>query len=172
MVDAMSAVCGSCHAEISTAAAAGGSTHLPVAEGTCTACHLPHRGMIAGLLPDTAPRLCLTCHADLGKRMASGHVHPPAADGECLECHEPHHSAEPMLLAEAVPDQCLGCHDGEEQAFRDHHLGRSGESLDCRKCHDPHASQDERLLQAVAHDPFAQGACEVCHPGAAPGDAR
>ena len=45
-------------------------------------------------------------------------------------------------------------------------------AANCRKCHDAHASQDERLLQAVAHDPFAEGACDACHPGAAPGDAR
>jgi predicted CXXCH cytochrome family protein len=100
--------------------------------------------------------------------MKTGVTHPPTGDGACLDCHAPHRSLEPSLLTAAVPGQCLDCHDGDGPDFRARHLGLAGTELDCRKCHDPHASAGSGLIQRVVHDPFGGGACDVCHPGAAP----
>jgi predicted CXXCH cytochrome family protein len=118
---------------------------------------------LKGLLLDRPDRLCLSCHVDLQKQMASGIVHPPAKEGECLGCHKPHSSTFASLLTENIPQQCLACHDGEDQTFKEKHLNLSGSRIDCRKCHNPHVSVTAGLIQSQVHAPFKDGMCDACH---------
>ena len=123
----------------------------------------PHMSAFDKFLLDKPARLCLSCHTDLDKQMASGTVHPPVKDGECLGCHKPHTSTFASLLAENVPQICLTCHDGEDQGFKTKHLNLSGSQIDCRKCHNPHVSAFKGLMQSQIHPPFKDGVCDACH---------
>ena len=162
----MPGLCESCHDPV------GKGGHAPAARGDCMACHLPHHGRLAGLLPDRADRVCFTCHADIAERLAGGVAHDPAAEGDCLLCHQPHESDHPSLLTQAMPAVCLDCHDGDDVDFRRLHLNLAGEKLDCRKCHDAHASPATTLMHERAHDPFQERDCAVCHPEAEEGGSR
>lgn len=127
------ALCFNCHDEDEFA---DRTTHGPVAEGQCLACHKPHASEHEFLLKAEPPELCFTCH-DRRLKDAKGRtlpspkrlfeaadmkLHLPFSEGMCLSCHRPHASENYRLLAAPYPETlyasfspdkyiCFECHD-------------------------------------------------------------
>ncbi len=141
------------------------TTHRPVAEKRCEACHRIERsdsGPIAfsGVPELNAPpeELCFRCHSFGPARI----VHGPVARGLCLSCHLPHQSPHDHLLRQADQKSlCGACHSGETFVTEEAHRAYGDRA--CSSCHDPHASDREALLR---------GGREVEGPRDARGDAQ
>lgn len=130
-----SELCFTCHDEEEFA---GKTTHGPVGEGKCVACHNPHASDHDSMLRAEAPGLCFGCH-DRTLKDAGGKplpspmrtfedkakkLHPPFEEGACLSCHLPHASENYRLLTDPYPASlyarfsseayfCFNCHDDE-----------------------------------------------------------
>lgn len=104
-IDRVSAMCGTCHADV--AARFRLPSHHPVAEGamSCTSCHDPHSGERTTVRSEV--ERCGGCHQ--AQRTPKAFVHPPVAEG-CSTCHDPHGSANRRLLVLAQPALCIRCH--------------------------------------------------------------
>ncbi|MHB8835768.1 MAG: cytochrome c3 family protein [Candidatus Methylomirabilia bacterium] len=113
--------CRPCHGEFFAATEGAGtvSTHKPVRDGACGACHELHGGALALLLKDGARgATCRGCHpspagshhlfsvADLQAKGGGSR----AQSSGCLYCHLPHASAQRRLLLAAKDGVCQGCH--------------------------------------------------------------
>lgn len=156
------ALCNVCHRE-RVAEFMKGSVHTPVKQGECTACHEVHGSLNAGLLAREGNELCLGCHKQHAERQKSTSVHDPFVNGACLDCHKAHNSAVKNQLIAPQDRMCQVCHPAEEQKYVDAHNGIPIKGTQCTKCHDPHASTNKKLLRKVAHVPFADGSCDMCH---------
>jgi predicted CXXCH cytochrome family protein len=156
-------LCAECHDPF-PAPAAGGSSHKPVTEGKCSACHGPHGSALAKLLlASPAQALCVRCHKDpaldsAGQPWAVPH---PALDDGCPSCHLPHVAPAARLLAKPQAPLCTSCHE-------DKNLGPDGqpwvtphppvaEGL-CVSCHRPHGSRERALLVKPGNE-----LCLACH---------
>jgi DmsE family decaheme c-type cytochrome len=102
-------------------------------------------------------KLCLECHGEFAKTLASRFVHTPVKVGECSGCHAPHVSTHGKLLSSDTKQMCAGCHAGvvPAGARSTHKVVSDGE---CVKCHDPHASAYAGILVAPGND-----LCISCH---------
>ncbi len=128
--------CVECHGKELEAYKARASSHAPVREGRCEACHLRHG--VVGVLRLSAddPALCLRCHAaaeqaeaaksspgkagadkPAGEKVTGAAAkpmsfsHPPGDTLKCGACHDPHGSDKPHLLKAEGSAACLGCHE-------------------------------------------------------------
>lgn len=134
--------------------------HQPVAKGECDSCHNPHVAKFKGLIRQEVAKLCLSCHADVGKGGSDRSlVHKPVRDGQCLACHDPHSSSVKGLLREKnQKETCVKCHEALAKNYEySHSPFARGE---CSACHQPHHSERLQLLVA---DPEAL--CRSCHKG-------
>jgi len=109
------------------------------------------------------PALCNECHADVEKATGSAFPHPPAADGECLDCHNAHVGTNPSLLDGSEIEVCSGCHEVDTPEFRTRHGGVQASGNGCTSCHDPHGSDKKGMMLPIAHSPYEDGDCSVCH---------
>lgn len=134
--------------------------HQPVAKGECDQCHNPHVAKFKGLIQQEGAKLCLACHADVGKTgLDRTLVHKPVRDGQCLACHDPHSSSVKGLLREKnQKETCVKCHESLAKKFEYVHL--PFERGECAACHNPH--QSERL-QLLIND--SDSLCRSCHKG-------
>lgn len=159
--------------------------HEPVTTD-CSACHLSHGSEIRAMLRQREPKLCLDCHENFQKRIASSvSDHDDAftaAEEPCGRCHLQHGNRFPHLMKTSSRTLCLSCHEKEivtatgrriadiaaqlEGAASVHDPVRSG----CVSCHLNHASQDRTLLRG--HHPEGNyapyraatyGFCFACH---------
>jgi predicted CXXCH cytochrome family protein len=71
---------------------------MPVKQGNCRGCHLPHYGEEKRLLANRDPFLCLQCHAADKPTNIKAHQGLLQNTSLCLECHEPHIAAKGSLL--------------------------------------------------------------------------
>ena len=159
--------------------------HKPLKEG-CIACHNPHNATARKLLVANAGALCLDCHTETAKLLASAKVpHKALTTGaQCLSCHEPHSSTIDGLLLQESFDLCLKCHDTDTmvstngrklqniKAWLDTNKVWHGpvETKDCSDCHDPHGADHFRLLTDdypqefyAPYDASAYALCFACH---------
>jgi len=106
------------------------STHQPVAQRNCAACHdANNRQAVRDDMMDS----CRTCH----ERFFGDEVeHDPVAEGECASCHDPHRSKHRNLLLVSVLEGCSECHDEPDELSEEAHSREGAEN--CTMCHDPH----------------------------------
>ncbi len=173
-------LCGSCHAEVVTAATADGG-HSPAADD-CLSCHRPHEADEPRLLSEPAGELCARCHDPGDEELIRTHLGADLGTLTCTGCHTPHGSDHPALLARYLHDPvtmgCDTCHDETHDRFLDEvnaiclmcheEVGETAaaaavphaafEMATCADCHNPHASSQERLVKAPG-----AGACTDCH---------
>ncbi len=137
--------------------------HPPVENGDCSSCHDAHGSALPSLLTRTGDTLCYGCHAQQKIDFAAGNVHPPVADGKCSTCHTPHGSSFGALATNTEPALCTQCHDLAKPEIEKAHKNIDVSGATCTSCHAPHSSSKASLLNAVVHEPFADGDCETCH---------
>ncbi|MFQ5503740.1 MAG: cytochrome c3 family protein [Planctomycetota bacterium] len=134
--------------------------HAPVAIGACTACHDPHSSPHPWQLVAVGSELCLGCHTEKRKELATRrHVHRPVIE-DCGQCHDPHDGPDPARLRKRVPELCFGCHANiaEKTAKSEVKHGALDQDRSCLHCHDPHAAGFSRLLRQTPAD-----LCLSCH---------
>jgi len=186
LVQPAAVVCGECHEDMNADDEGNpwATSHPPVEEGECTACHLPHGSAESALLVNAVPGLCEECHEDMrvneeGDKWRS--IHPPVQEGNCGACHTPHGTTLPSLLVERAIELCQGCHTEVHErhqamsASEGESEGESGSravrvrvpedfptTLDgrfyCIGCHRPHGSDVDFLWK----DDMATF-CTICH---------
>jgi len=163
--------CGKCH--LAGESAPAGAPQLDASawkqsghaasKTSCIKCHRVH-GREAKSLLAPPEKLCLTCHAELVKPTAGGTVHAPVKAGQCLTCHDPHGTFGPHSLVPKVSAKCEQCHSTASGKLDAAHKGYRVAGADCTRCHDPHSfDKDHSYLRKVAHPPFGQRNCTICH---------
>ncbi|MFO0832608.1 MAG: cytochrome c3 family protein [Phycisphaerales bacterium] len=151
----VSQLCVDCHKDTMK----GTHAHEPAAKD-CTQCHRPHVADHAKLLVKPGKELCMTCHEEVGRAIASmKHPHKPA-QGDCLDCHSPHATDNERILKKAPQELCTSCHAevGRTIAGATVPHGAVTDAKSCINCHSGHASDHPKQL---VKDPVA--ACLACH---------
>lgn len=149
-------LCITCHTDVLH----GPFSHEPAGEGRCNECHRAHSADEPKLLTMPPQKLCLSCHDDVSKKLATEKdVHQPAAE-DCMQCHTAHVSEFADNLTMDPKALCVSCHEAEEQqALKAMHKHSAVfEDRACLNCHQPHASPHDRL---IVDD--GVGACLDCH---------
>lgn len=133
-------------------------THPPFADKQCEVCHAPAKDGKVVLTQGKVRDLCVTCHDEQAKEIASAKVQHPGAAGDCTDCHNPHASNQPGLPKTNGVDICLGCHSdvADLQKKAVHH--QPAFSQGCAACHEPHGGTREKLLRADGNN-----LCLECH---------
>ncbi len=147
--------------------------HGPVGLGRCGMCHEPHESEHEGLLTDSVPELCFSCHD--GPRVLSKPYHQEAKTRPCTDCHDPHSAGNRSLIVdsntylrrkETMPllqsahndwekDACAKCHEMERSNIIIPNVDEM-----CVSCHDEiREPQGDMEL----HDPVVEGQCTSCH---------
>jgi predicted CXXCH cytochrome family protein len=158
--DTRAGLCYTCHETLEDKFRQG-TTHAPVAQGKCDACHASHGSDYAGFLKETPAKLCGSCHTP-DQALSAKHSGYDLTTANCIDCHNPHSSTRAKLLrANDHPPfaekSCDNCHtvgaDGKPQI--------SGEiSGVCAACHD---MVETEKAKPVHHAPFEAGQCTDCH---------
>ncbi len=114
----MKDLCGQCHADAVRRQEKSAAKHKPIAEGKCTACHMPHSSNNVFLLDNTGTiALCGECHDwqkhsthPIGEKVRDPRNRNLSVD--CLSCHRTHGSPF-RVFAHADPkmDLCVQCHE-------------------------------------------------------------
>ena len=156
------ALCFTCHRDQRVAFQTG-SIHTPVREGRCVVCHDAHGSEHAGLLVAEGNELCFGCHEPKREETRLATVHEPFVEGECSDCHAAHNSEHADQLVGPANSLCGLCHSADDADVIESHYEIPIAGTRCTSCHDAHASKDAGLLLPVAHEPFAEGSCEMCH---------
>jgi predicted CXXCH cytochrome family protein len=140
-IDDVASVCYECHDMFP----AKKSTHVPVEDGECTACHDPHGSPFKFQLLSKGGDLCFTCHDNeiVGEKF----VHGPTAVGGCIACHEPHTSDFSKNLRAKTPELCYMCHTDKAEVIHSAEFVHKPVAEDCVKCHDPHSAPKQFMLQ-------------------------
>jgi len=177
-------VCFTCHTDKADAFKKAKFIHKPVRQ-KCVNCHSPHATNYKyQLKADGRMDLCLGCHKDKKKWIASVKVKHGALKEKrkCLTCHDPHFSDYPKQLRKQPMALCLSCHDKPVKApdkmllnmkaylskYKDWH--GPIRQKDCASCHNPHGSDNFRMLRKyfppVFYAPFDTknyALCFMCH---------
>jgi predicted CXXCH cytochrome family protein len=156
------ALCTACHRDTVLSFMAG-EIHTPVREGKCVVCHQVHGSEHAGLLVAEGNQLCLDCHEYQASQTTLPTVHEPFVEGECSDCHDPHGSAHADQLVAPANALCALCHPTDAPELVEAHYEIPVEGTNCAGCHDPHGSIEPGLFLPIAHEPFAEGSCDMCH---------
>jgi len=132
--------------------------HPPFEAKSCDTCHAPAKDGKVVLTQADVKTLCVTCHDDKGKLIASAKVPHPGAMGDCTDCHSPHAASQPGLPKGDGVTICTGCHSdiGDLQKKAVHHQPVFG--LGCATCHTPHGGDNDHLLRASGN-----ALCLECH---------
>ncbi len=125
--------------------------------------------------------VCLDCHPDLKKELASGKPHKPLKSEECISCHSPHAARYEYLLSQTGETLCYECHKSGKDWLKEKIVHLPVEYGECQKCHKPHVSAYNNLLRmeekeicfqchdrspfqkAHVHKPVKEGRCTSCH---------
>ncbi len=155
--------CLACHAGSRKHANDMASTHA-AADVSCSTCHSVHEAeRPAGLLKESTPALCLSCHQSVKSSFMAADRHGLEKGlVSCESCHSPHGSIEPAMLARPMlnGELCSVCHLDKRGPFVYQHA--SGTVEGCAACHSPHGSPNRFMLKT--NDEL--GLCVSCHPGA------
>ncbi len=152
-------LCSSCHDDVTRGHR---YTHGPVATGSCSACHRSHTAEYENLLSATGRQLCLDCHEDMDRQIASvANVHKPV-EGDCLQCHETHASSHVNHLIQEPLDLCVSCHEHENiKEMIDNVTVSHTPVTDERACLNCHASHGSNF-DSLANDEGVMS-CMACH---------
>ncbi len=108
-IDAASASCASCHANVLTQFEFNERHRLQEGILSCSSCHNPHEPEARLALGGFKQQACTDCHADKEGPFVFEHG-SGMVDG-CTSCHTPHGSPNRhMLTFQAVGEQCYSCH--------------------------------------------------------------
>jgi predicted CXXCH cytochrome family protein len=155
--DDLGKLCADCHKDVTQGRK---HVHGPVAAGSCAACHNAHRSDLPKLLVGQGRELCLGCHDQMSKQLATVKVLHKPMQGDCQQCHEVHASNEIMQLKQSPVGLCVSCHDPVKQLAESAKFKHSpvmhGDG--CIACHTPHGSDLAKLMKS---DPAK--ACLTCH---------
>ena len=66
--------------------------------------------------------LCVTCHDEQAKKIASAKVQHPGAQGDCTDCHSPHGGKTPGFIRPDPVTACLTCHSDQAELQKKGHL--------------------------------------------------
>ncbi|GBE34710.1 doubled CXXCH motif [bacterium BMS3Bbin06] len=178
-------VCFTCHTDKASAFKTAKFIHKPVRE-SCVNCHSPHATNYKyQLKADGRMDLCLGCHKDKKKWIATVKTKHGALEEKkkCLACHDPHFSKYPKQLVKQPMALCLSCHNKrikatdntmlpDMKAYLAKYKGWHGpiKQKDCAACHNPHGSDNFRILRKyfppLFYAPFAvknYALCFMCH---------
>jgi predicted CXXCH cytochrome family protein len=142
--------------------------HPPFADKQCEVCHAPAKDGKVVLTQADAKSLCITCHDEKAKQIASAKVQHPGAAGDCTDCHNPHASKYPGLPKTDPVNICLGCHTDQAEQGKKKYVHRPAFQTGCGTCHDPHGNDNEKLLRV----PDVNKLCLECHGPDAPQPVR
>jgi predicted CXXCH cytochrome family protein len=134
----------------------------------CTRCHNPHAATTEARLAGSEGTLCLSCHADTERRMASAErvlagKCEPILKRQCSACHEPHASSFPLYLKAGPDHVCQKCHKRQHRIS--HPLGedaidhRNRQPMQCISCHKMHGPTEEFMLYLDGK----RALCIECH---------
>jgi predicted CXXCH cytochrome family protein len=133
--------------------------HNPFENKMCDSCHqAPKDGKVVLTNADSRA-LCLTCHEDQGKKIASAKVQHPGAAGECIACHNPHGGKSPGFVQPNPVSACVTCHTEQSDQMKKAHLHQPAAVQGCATCHEPHGGENEHLLRAATPNKL----CLECH---------
>jgi len=148
LVENQPSLCYSCHTDYRQIL---GELHGPVAAGTCTACHDPHKSKYENLIIKDRSDICFHCHDQ--EMLVTNDVHSLIESSSCIECHDPHGEENKYYLKNGA---CFECHDNYNDSYAYLH-GPVGSGF-CNSCHDMHSSQaDYKLVLS------GQELCFKCH---------
>ena len=98
--------------------------------------------------------LCVTCHEEQAKQIASAKVQHSGAQGDCTTCHNPHAGKSPDFLQPDPVTVCLACHSDQAAEFKKKHLHQPAFEQACSICHVAHGNDNANLLRvADVNDP-------------------
>ena len=133
--------------------------HDPFASKSCDSCHqAPKDGKVV-LTAASVKEVCVTCHEDEAKRIASAKVKHPGAEEDCTVCHNPHAGKTPGFLQPDPVAACLTCHPTQSEEFKKRHLHQPAFEQACATCHEPHGGDNAHLLRAANTNAL----CLECH---------
>jgi predicted CXXCH cytochrome family protein len=138
----VSEVCYGCHEKFP----AKKVTHMPVADGECTACHSPHGSPYKFQLLSKGGDLCFMCHDET--LVAGKYVHGPAAVGGCIACHEPHTADYEKNLTAQGSNLCYMCHTDKAEVIHNSEFVHKPVEENCIKCHNPHSAERQFMLKS------------------------
>jgi len=133
--------------------------HNPFENKMCDTCHQPAKDGKVVLTAADSKALCLTCHEDQAKQIASSKVQHPGAQGDCTACHNPHAGKSPGFLQPNPVAACLGCHPAQAEEFKKSHLHQPAFEQGCATCHEAHGGDNAHLLRAKN----VNALCLECH---------
>ena len=140
--------------------------HPPFAEKQCEVCHAPAKDGKVVLTQKSAKDLCVTCHEDQVKLIATAKVQHPGAAGECTDCHNPHAGSTPGFVQPDPVNACLTCHSEQADQAKKPHLHQPAFTQGCATCHEPHGGENQHLLRNAN----VNAVCLECHgPDRSPG---
>jgi predicted CXXCH cytochrome family protein len=143
--------------------------HNPFEGKQCDTCHAPAENGKVVLTQKDVKSVCLTCHEDVTKQIASAKVQHLGASGDCTDCHNPHAGKSPGFLEPDPVTACLACHSDQAAEFKKKHLHQPAFEQGCATCHEPHGGDNAHLLRAKN----VNALCLECHgPDANPQKAQ
>lgn len=125
--------------------------HGPVASGSCTQCHNPHKSKLENLLLEKGQGLCFDCHDN--KKILGYKIHEKIESTNCTTCHNPHGGTNAYSLQS---ESCYQCHDNYKKEYKFLHAPVA--SNNCSECHDSHKANTPKLLLYSGED-----TCLNCH---------
>lgn len=132
--------------------------HPPFESKSCDTCHAPAKDGKVVLTQADAKSLCVTCHDDKAKLIATAKVQHPGAMGDCTDCHSPHAGNEPGLPKTDGVTICLGCHSDIDDLRKKPFHHQPAFAQGCGTCHTPHGGDIDHLLRAKGN-----ALCLECH---------
>jgi predicted CXXCH cytochrome family protein len=133
--------------------------HAPFESGSCDTCHADAKNGKVVLTQADTRALCVTCHDEQAKQIASAKVQHPGAQGECISCHSPHAGGFPYLLSPNPVTICENCHSEQADMHKKKAVLHPAAFRDgCYTCHDGHGGDRPNLLRAQGN-----ALCLECH---------
>ncbi len=133
--------------------------HPPFADKQCEVCHAPATDGKVVLTQSDAKTLCVMCHDEKAKQIASAKVQHPGAGGACTDCHSPHASRTPGLPKTDSVNICLQCHADIAELGKKKVRHQPAFVDGCGTCHNAHGNDNEHLLRVKDVNTL----CLECH---------
>lgn len=133
--------------------------HNPFESKSCDTCHAPAKDGKVVLTSANKKEMCVMCHDDQAKQIATAKVQHPGAQGDCTDCHSPHAGKTPDLLRPDPVTACLSCHPDQEAQLKKGHAHQPAAEQGCSTCHDGHGGDNAKLLRGKT----VNQACLECH---------
>ena len=133
--------------------------HNPFENKMCDSCHQPAKDGKVVLTAADSKAVCVTCHEEQAKQIASAKVQHPGAQGNCTDCHNPHAGKTPGFLQPNPVAACLSCHTEQAEGAKKRYLHQPAFEQGCATCHEAHGGDNVHLLRAKS----VNALCLECH---------